>query len=444
MRWLLIKDLQILRRSPLLVALLVIYPIAIALMIGFALSSPPGKPKVAILNQVPKGQGVIPIGAGKIDASRYASQLYSRVQPIKVSSRDQVISAVRSGKALAGVIIPPDITATLKNGGRPQLEVVLNVKDPLVKQYVDSTIQGELAKANQALSQAISTAAVSFLQAILQGGHFQGFGLDQQFLGLQNATEILQGLRSQLPAKNGSRAALAQVIAFQKLAGADFVFSNDAIDLVSSPIVIKRTELAGRTTSPERYAVTIAVIVSLMFVTVLLASGMLALEREENAFPRLVRGLVSRTELLVEKMSLSAGCAAAVTLLMLIGIAIFTGLSFGRLPLWIVALALGGLAFAALGVAIGGLTREVRAASLLSFLLSLPIAFLALVPKSAVSGALYTVLSAISAIFPFKPALQAMDSAINSTSGFGLALGHLVALTLIFGALGRVALRRFG
>ena len=44
MRWLLIKDLQILKRSPLLVALLVVYPIVIALMIGFALSSPPGKP----------------------------------------------------------------------------------------------------------------------------------------------------------------------------------------------------------------------------------------------------------------------------------------------------------------------------------------------------------------------------------------------------------------
>ncbi|MEA2184942.1 MAG: hypothetical protein QOF69_4127, partial [Solirubrobacteraceae bacterium] len=34
MRWLLLKDLQILRRSPLLVGLLVIYPVAIALLIG--------------------------------------------------------------------------------------------------------------------------------------------------------------------------------------------------------------------------------------------------------------------------------------------------------------------------------------------------------------------------------------------------------------------------
>src|SRR6201996_1724634 len=62
MRWLLIKDLQILKRSPLLVALLVVYPIAIALMIGFALSSPPGKPKVAVYDAVPTGKGTIRIG----------------------------------------------------------------------------------------------------------------------------------------------------------------------------------------------------------------------------------------------------------------------------------------------------------------------------------------------------------------------------------------------
>ena len=54
MRWLLVKDLQILRRSPLLVALLVIYPVVIALLIGFALSRGPDKPKVAFVNEVPE------------------------------------------------------------------------------------------------------------------------------------------------------------------------------------------------------------------------------------------------------------------------------------------------------------------------------------------------------------------------------------------------------
>ena len=52
MRWLLLKDLQILRRSPLVVALLVAYPVVIGVLIGFALSGDEGKPRVAFLNEV--------------------------------------------------------------------------------------------------------------------------------------------------------------------------------------------------------------------------------------------------------------------------------------------------------------------------------------------------------------------------------------------------------
>src|SRR5580704_75671 len=99
MRWLLIKDLQILKRSPLLVGLLVVYPIAIALMIGVALSSPPGKPKVALLNQVPPGHGELTFGSQKINISKYASQLYQSIDPIKVNSRAEAIDKVNSGQA---------------------------------------------------------------------------------------------------------------------------------------------------------------------------------------------------------------------------------------------------------------------------------------------------------------------------------------------------------
>ena len=86
------------------------------------------------------------------------------------------------------------------------------------------------------------------------------------------------------------------------------------------------------------------------------------------------------------------------------------------MPLWLAALALGALAFGALGVSIGALAREVRAASLLAFLLSLPLAFLALVPSGSVGHGLYDAISAVSFVFPFKAALQALDAAVNQSS----------------------------
>ncbi|MBA2566364.1 MAG: hypothetical protein H0V08_00980, partial [Thermoleophilaceae bacterium] len=132
-----------------------------------------------------------------------------------------------------------------------------------------------------------------------------------------------------------------------------------------------------------------------------------------------------------------------VALLMLLGLALFVDLELSRAGLWTLALGAGALAFAAMGVAIGALAREVRAASLLAFMLSLPIAFLALVPSGAVSSGLYTFIRVVSALFPFQPALDAVEAAIGGSEGLGLALAHLAVLTLAFGVLGRLALRRF-
>src|SRR3989440_9686238 len=106
MRWLLVKDLQILKRSPLLVGVLVVYPVVIALMIGFALSSPPGKPKVAFFSEVAPGKGTIHLGSQQINVSSYASQLFQSIQPIRVHSREEAIAKVKSGQAQAALIVP--------------------------------------------------------------------------------------------------------------------------------------------------------------------------------------------------------------------------------------------------------------------------------------------------------------------------------------------------
>jgi ABC-2 type transport system permease protein len=129
---------------------------------------------------------------------------------------------------------------------------------------------------------------------------------------------------------------------------------------------------------------------------------------------------------------------------MLTGLGVFVDIDWGRAPQWLAALALAAVAFAAMGVAVGALAREVRAASLLAFLLSLPIAFLALVPSGTVSEGLYDAVQVISAAFPFKPALQALDAGLNNAEpGLARPLAHLAALSVAFGVVARLGLRRF-
>jgi hypothetical protein len=49
----------------------------------------------------------------------------------------------------------------------------------------------------------------------------------------------------------------------------------------------------------------------------------------------------------------------------------------------------------------------------------------------------------VSGLFPFKPALRALDGAING-GDLLLPIVHLLGLTVAFWLLARVALRRFG
>jgi ABC-2 type transport system permease protein len=286
--------------------------------------------------------------------------------------------------------------------------------------------------------------AVSDLQQVLNGGSVQFLGQSFRLLGLKASRTIVQDAIAALPSRSPVRVALAQVASFAALAIQGLGFAKPVLGAIGSPLTVNRSELAGRTTPTDAYAVAIAVVVSLMFVTVLLAAGMLAVEREENAWSRLVRGLITPGRLLAEKVVLAAGCASLVTLVMAAGVSLFVHLQWARFALWVLALGLGGLAFGALGVAIGSISREIRAASLMAFLVALPIAFVALVPRNAVSGALKVVLDAVAFIFPFKPALQAVSNAFSATSpGIGLPLVHLAVLACAFLLLARVAVRRF-
>jgi ABC-2 type transport system permease protein len=444
MRWLLLKDLRILGRSPLLVSLLVLYPVVIATLIGFALSRGPDKPQVAFVNLVPDSATEIELGGETIDVTRQAGPLFRAIDPVRVDTREEAVAKVENGEVLGAIVIPKDTTRKLQTGLEPaEIEVFYNADDPVKSSYVRDTIKAQVQDANSALTKRLAKAAVEYLALIGTGGQFEIFGRELDVLGLERAERILREAFKDLPPRSAAREDVERVITFARLARENLDLSDEVLSSVGTPISVKQTELDGGATPLSSFAVAIAVTVSLMFITLLLAAGSLALEREENAFLRLVRGLVSRTGLLLEKACLAAVCSTVVCLLMLAGLGLFVDLRWERFPLWVAGVAAGALAFAAMGLTVGALTKEVRAASLLCVMLSLPLTFLALVPSGSVSPLLFDVVRAVSAVFPFKPTLEALDAALNDTGGIVAPLLHLLALFVAFGAASRLALRRF-
>jgi ABC-2 type transport system permease protein len=447
MRWLLLKDLQILRRSPLQAVLLVAYPVLIALLVGFAISRDPDKPRVALLNEVPQGARVA-AGGAKLPAIGVEDRICGAVECVDVDSRGEAIEEVRSGDVLAALILPEDLVDRLNSLSTlapqtPEVEVILNEEDPVKAQLVDDRIDSLLGQANLLVARRIASEGGRYLGLIVDGGTFDVLGEPIQILGLRTSAGILRALRPALP-RGPLRASLDRVIAFAAQARDNLDVAEPLVDRLAQPIVVNKQVVSEPAPPLDVFAIAVAATLTLAFVTVLLVAGSLALEREENAFPRLTRGLVSHTALLGEKVGLGIAVGLVVTLLMLAGVQPFVPLDWGRFGLWLAAILAGAAALGAAGAALGAAAREVRAVSLLAFMLTLPIALLSLVPSGAVGGVAYDGIRLLTAVFPFKPALQAITAALDpSGPGIGAPLVHLAVLTAAYALIARLALRRF-
>jgi ABC-type transport system involved in cytochrome c biogenesis permease component len=448
MRWLFIKDLQIMRRSPLLTALLIVYPIVIAVLIGFALSRGPAKPRVAFLNEVPPGTS-LQIAGKQLDITGARGELCSRIDCIDVSSEAEARQMVASGDALAALILPKDFIENLESlasltPSKPTVRVLVNEEDPVKASLVDDRINALINQANLKLSKKVTRLAANYLTLLLRGGNLSLLGQTLNVLGLENTQHILEAIRPELPKGSSFEAALNRVITFARLARQNLDLANPLLGSIASPIDVQKEVVSGSPPSLDAFAIAVAATVTLMFVTVLLVAGSLALEREENAFPRLTRGLVSKSALLAEKVLLGVALSIVVTLVMLAGLSLFVHIDWGRFPLILLAIAAGGGAFAAFGAAIGAAAKEVRASSLLAFMISLPIAFVSLVESGTVSPGLFDVIKVVRALFPFNAALDAMSGGLDAAGpALGAPVLHLAIVGAAYAVLARIALRRF-
>jgi hypothetical protein len=182
-RWLARKDLLILGRSRLLVGVLIVYPIAIALLIGFAISRSPARPRVAIVDETPPGE-TVRVGGEHVSVAQYARRLFGQVQAVSVSTRTQAIERVKSADVLAAVVIPSDIAARVASvTTQAEVEVIYN-GDALEQSLVQSQIGSALAQANLGFSRQIQQAAANVIELLLKGGSLGALGVNEHLIAL--------------------------------------------------------------------------------------------------------------------------------------------------------------------------------------------------------------------------------------------------------------------
>jgi ABC-type Na+ efflux pump permease subunit len=430
------KDLRILRRSPLLLGLLVSYPIVIALLVGLVAGYASSKPRVAFVDDdnLPP---VVRIAGTSFGVSKTIHEISRNVSLVPMSA-DEASRELANGKVVGVITVPAGFIADLRTTV-VQPSLILQTGTGGISTRVHQQMQALVYELNRKLQRAFIAANLSYVDLILHGGDGKLLGRNFHILGLEKTQELLAGMQPTARA-----AALRHFVHDARIA---LGLTGTALQATANPILLQEPPTRGRTWVLSAQVQSYGIALTITFLALLLSAGSIAAERDENVAGRLGRGLVSRGQLVWAKIGLAAvvalGLGGAIALVF--GIVIQAGGVVGgepwqRFPILLVGIALAGGAVGAVGSLLGALAREARTASLVAVLVVLPIVFLGLVPREVAAAAAW-----VSDALPFVHAVRFFASALYDVSPWRRLLEEgawLVGLGAVFGLAARAGARR--
>jgi ABC-2 type transport system permease protein len=430
------KDLLVLSRSPLLLGLLIVYPLLVAGLVGAVAGYGSSKPRVALVDEdhLPAS---VRIGGRAFPIADAIDEVGKNVHLVRMSS-SEASHQLRAGRVVATLTVPPGFLAELESGLTPP-NLIYQTTHGGISSRVTQQVQALVYELNRRLQEAFVKTDLHYVQLIQHGGVATFAGKQYDVLGL----ERMHGLLLQLP-ESPQRNRVAE---FARIAGVALGQTGNLLAATASPIGLQRAPEKARSSLLSAQVQAYALALTITFLALLLAAAALAAERDENAIGRLARGLVSLGELVWAKVALAAvvalalGLAIAVVFGLIVQIGgVVGGEPWARLPLLAIGLLLAGASLGALGALLGALAREARTASLVAVLVVMPIVFLGLVPKqvSPVAGW-------ISDALPFQHAVRYFASSLYDTDPWATVareLAWLAGLGAVFGVAARAATRR--
>jgi ABC-2 type transport system permease protein len=430
------KDLRVLKRSPALLGALVAYPLVVAALVGLVAGYANTKPRVALvdLDHLPSR---IEVGGHVFSVDDTIREISQNVKLVRLGP-DEAERQLSSGRLVATLTVPPGFVAELK-GEVVSPRLVLQTARGGIAPRVDQQVQALVYALNRKLQEAYIGTNLGYVELILNGGRGRFIGRPIHVLGLRRAERLVR----ELP-PGAAQAQLADFIHDARLALAQ---TGSALRATANPITLEHAPEHGRSWTLSAQVQAYALGLTITFLSLVLAAGALASERDENVLGRLARGLVRLWQIVAAKVALAAVVAAVLGLAIAIvfgAIVEIGGVTGGepwqRVPLVVVGLALAGASLGALGALIGALAREARTASLVAVLVVMPIVFLGLVPSEVAPAAGW-----VSDALPFAHAVRFFVAALYDASPWARLWREalwLGALGLAFAAGARAAMHR--
>jgi hypothetical protein len=275
------KDVLVLRRSPLLLGILLAYPLAIAVLVGLVASYASSKPRVAFVDEDNLPPTVI-VGGKRFHVDRTIREVSQNVKLLRLSS-EAAARQLSTGGVVAVVTVPPGFIASLKGMVKsPQLE--LQLSKGTLSSRVEQQVQALVYSLNRQLQRAYIENNLRYVTLILHGGDGSFLGQPIDVLGIEKAEKVLAGM-PQTPKVERLRGFLHDA----RLALAN---TGDALRSTAHPIELVRAPTRGRTWVLSAEVQAYALGLTITFLALMLAAGSLAAERDENVIGRLARGLI--------------------------------------------------------------------------------------------------------------------------------------------------------
>jgi ABC-2 type transport system permease protein len=429
------KDVRTLLRTPVLLAMLVTYPVLIAALLGLVAGYASSKPRVAFVDEDGLPSHIV-VGTHRFDVNATIDEVSRNVRLVRLGEAEAQ-RELADGKVVAVVTVPPGFVATLQEMVQsPTLELAITRGGTSGR--VRQQVQALVYSLNRKLQRAYIAANLEYVRLLLHGGNGTFLGRTFDVLGLDATQRELRAL------PQGTR--VQRIERFVHTARLALAQTGDALRATAAPIVLQEQPRRGRTATLSAEVESYALGLTITFLALVLAAGALAAERDENVLTRLARGLVSRGSLVAAKVALASLVATVVGLGVAFAFAVVIvagnapgGEPWSRLPLLAVGLALTGAALGAVGAAVGALAHEARTASLVAVLLVLPIVFLGLIPPEIFAAAGWA-----SDALPFAHGVRLFSATLYDLHPWG-AIGReaawLVGLGAAFSLAARAAVR---
>jgi len=228
------KDVLVLRRSPLLLGILLAYPLAIALLVGLVAGYGSSKPRVALVDE-DNLPATIVLGGKRFHVDRAIHEVSKNVKLVRLSA-DEAERQLRDGRVVAVVTVPPGFVSTLRGMVKsPRLR--LELSRGTISTRVEQQVQALVYSLNRQLQRAYIASNLRYVTLILDGGDASFIGQPISVLGIQKAQRLL----AEMP-QTPRTAKLSDFLHDARLALAN---TGDALRSTAHPIELVRAPRVG-------------------------------------------------------------------------------------------------------------------------------------------------------------------------------------------------------